>query len=141
MKLLLVEDDKDLSEFVKEGLAREGFRVDRAENGQQALDLSLEVNYDVVLLDLMMPGVDGYAVLKRLRARRFAGAILLVTCKGQERDKVEGLNNGADDYIVKPFLLTELIARIRAVMRRTTPSAPASAKSALLKVGEIEMDL
>jgi two-component system, OmpR family, copper resistance phosphate regulon response regulator CusR len=140
MKLLLVEDDRDLGAFVEEGLVREGFAVDRAQNGQQALDLASETPYDVILLDVMMPGPDGYVVLKKLRARGFRGAILLVTCKGQERDKLQGLNNGADDYVVKPFLLTEVIARVRAVLRRTTHSQT-SPQGTTLKVGDLQMDL
>ena len=140
MKLLLVEDDRDLSQFVEEGLSREGFAVDRAENGQQALDLAADVTYDVILLDVMMPGIDGYAVLKKLRAKGFRGAILLVTCKGQEQDKLHGLNNGADDYVVKPFLLTEVIARVRAVLRRTAHAQPAQ-QGSTLKVGDLSMDL
>src|SRR5262249_2350279 len=124
MRLLLVEDDKDLCEFVQEGLSREGFAVDVAPDGQEALDLAEERGYGVVVLDVMMPKMNGFVVLKSLRARGFRGAVLLATCKGQEKDKLEGLNNGADDYIVKPFLITEMVARIRAVLRRTAaPSA------------------
>ena len=119
MRLLLVEDDKDLSDFVREGMSREGFVVDVAADGEEGLIRSEEADYDVVLLDVMIPKQDGYSVLKSLRSRGYKGAILLVTCKGQERDKLHGLNNGADDYVVKPFLLTELIARVRAVFRRT----------------------
>jgi len=141
MKLLLVEDDKDLSEFVEEGMAREGFSVDLARNGQDAIDLSSRTFYEVILLDVMMPGLDGYSVLKRLRAKGHHGAILLVTCKGQERDKLEGLNSGADDYIVKPFLLTELVARVRAVLRRTAKSAPVESTGSALKAGDLHMDL
>jgi two-component system copper resistance phosphate regulon response regulator CusR len=142
MRLLLVEDDRGLSEFVEEGLAREGFSVDLAQNGDSALELAGETAYDVILLDVMMPGQDGYTVLKKLRAKGHQGAILLVTSKGQERDKLEGLNNGADDYLVKPFLLTELIARVRAVLRRTGKSGPtAPIQGSVLKVGDLQMDL
>lgn len=144
MRLLLVEDDRDLSEFVREGLVREGFVVDAARNGQEALDQALEQAYDVILLDVMMPEVDGLAVLKKLRLKGYRGAILLVTCKGQERDKLDGLNNGADDYIVKPFLLSELIARVRAVMRRMSTPAPKGAKPAMgsvLTVSGLQLDL
>lgn len=141
MKLLLVEDDKDLSEFVQEGMAREGFTVDLANNGQDALDRTTRKAYDVILLDIMMPGLDGYAVLKKLRGKGHQGAILLVTCKGQERDKLEGLNNGADDYIVKPFLLTELVARVKAVLRRTTKAIQNATGGSVFKAGDLSMDL
>src|SRR6187399_1789341 len=118
MRLLSVEDQNDLSEFLKEGLTRDGFVVDIASDGQMALYMAEEHSYDVILLDIMMPGIDGFSVLKRLRSSGFKGAILLVTCKGQEQDKLLGLNTGADDYIVKPVRLKELVARIRAVLRR-----------------------
>jgi DNA-binding response OmpR family regulator len=141
MRLLLVEDDKDLGEFAQEGLTREGFRVDMARNGREALDQVAENEYDVILLDVMMPEMDGVSALKKLRSQGHKGAILLVTCKGQERDKLEGLNNGADDYIVKPYLMTELVARIRAILRRVSrPESPKSAGSVLV-VGPLQLDL
>src|ERR1019366_1819792 len=106
VRLLLVEDDKDLSEFVREGLSREGFAVDVAVDGQEAIDLAAERGYDVIVLDVMMPKLTGFAVLKSLRLRGHRGAVIMATSKGHEKDKLEGLNNGADDYIVKPFLIT-----------------------------------
>jgi len=141
MRLLLVEDDKDLCEFVQEGLSREGFAVDIAGDGQEALDLTAERGYDVIILDVMMPKMNGFVVLKTLRARGHHGAVLLATCKGQEKDKLEGLNNGADDYIVKPFLLTELVARIRAVLRRTAAPASKTIHGSIIKANGLEMDL
>lgn len=141
MRLLLVEDDKDLSDFVREGMSREGFVVDSVSNGQKAILQLDEADYDVVLLDVMMPGMDGFAVLKTLKQKGFKGAVLLVTCKGQERDKLEGLNSGADDYIVKPFLLSELIARVRAVLRRTMGAGLLPAKGSELEVNDLHMDL
>ena len=141
MRLLLVEDDRDLSDFVREGMAREGFAVEVAGDGQEAIDRAAEGDYDVVVLDVMMPKLDGFTVLKTLRSRGYRGAILLATCKGQERDKLQGLNSGADDYIVKPFLLTELVARVRAVLRRTAGAGPQAAKGSMLKAGDLQMDL
>jgi len=141
MRLLLVEDNPDLSSFTQEGLSREGFSVDVAPDGQSALDQATEETYDVILLDVMMPHVDGFTVLKKLRAQGYRGAILLVTCKGQERDKLNGLNSGADDYIVKPFLMTELVARIRAVLRRTTTGNVKAGPATVLKAGELALDL
>lgn len=139
MKLLLVEDDKDLSEFAREGLVREGFAVDVARNGKEALERAGENAYEVILLDVMMPHVDGYTVLRKLRAQGNPSAILLVTCKGQERDKLQGLNSGADDYIVKPFLLSELVARIRAILRRT--AAQKGTQGSILRARDLHMDL
>lgn len=135
MRLLLADDDKDLSEFVREGLVREGFVVDAADNGTKALELALAHPYNVMLLDVMIPELDGLSVLKRLRQKGYRGAILLVTCKGQERDKLEGFNNGADDYVVKPFLLSELIARVRAAARRASPTGP------ILVAGGVSIDV
>src|SRR5260221_14661234 len=100
MRVLLVEDDKDLREFVSEGLVREGFAVNVAHNGREALEKARAGGYDVVLLDVMMPELDGYAVLRKLRALGDRAAVLMVTCRGQERDKLLGFQNGADDYIV-----------------------------------------
>ncbi len=141
MRLLVAEDDRDLSDFVREGLTRAGFLVEAAADGEKALLLAAATRYDVVLLDVMMPKRDGYSVLKTLRARGYKGAILMVTSKGNEKEKLQGLDNGADDYIVKPFILTELVARVRAVVRRTTGANPQPVKGAFLKAGDIEMDL
>ncbi len=141
MRVLLVEDDKDLSAFMQEGLVREGFTVELARNGKEAVVRADESQYDVILLDIMMPQMDGYAVLKTLRAKGNKAAVLVVTCKGQERDKLQGLNSGADDYIVKPFLLTELVARIRAVLRRTGSSLQKTSHGSLLKAGDIQLDV
>jgi two-component system, OmpR family, copper resistance phosphate regulon response regulator CusR len=141
MRLLLVEDEKDLREFAHEGLVREGFTVDVAKDGQEAIDLAMERPYDVVLLDVMMPRLDGFSALRTLRTRGFKGAILMTTSKGQERDKLSGFHGGADDYLVKPYLLTELVARIRAVVRRMTPSGGKMTQATLIKVGPLEMDV
>jgi DNA-binding response OmpR family regulator len=141
MRLLLVEDDKDLSDFAREGLAREGFAVDVAGDGQEAVDMAAERGYDVVILDVMMPKLTGFAVLKTLRARGYRGAVLMATSKGQEKDKLEGLNNGADDYIVKPYLITELVARVRAVLRRTAAPQAKVVQGSVLRAKDIVMDL
>jgi len=141
MRLLVVDDDKDLSEFVREGLTREGFAVDLVGDGQEAVDLVAERDFDVIVLDVMMPKIDGFSVLKTIRLRGYRGAVILATCKGQEKDKLEGLNSGADDYIVKPFLLTELVARIRAILRRTGGTGAKVIKGSVLKAGSLEMDL
>jgi len=141
MRLLSVEDQQDLGEFIKAGLTREGFVVDMVTDGMQALEKVEEVAYDIILLDVMMPGMNGISVLKQLRANGYKGGIILVTCKGQEDDKLVGLDTGADDYIVKPARLRELVSRIRAVLRRTMPSTPESGRSAVLKAGPLEMDL
>jgi DNA-binding response OmpR family regulator len=127
MKLLVVEDDDGIAEPMVEGLTREGFEVQRVANGADALAAPLP---DLVLLDLRLPDMDGYAVARELRARSRV-PIIMVTARGEEVDRVVGLELGADDYVVKPFGLRELVARINAVMRRMAerpePQAPSDA--------------
>jgi DNA-binding response OmpR family regulator len=127
MRLLVVEDDDGIAEPLVEGLTREGFEVQRVANGADALAAPLP---DLVLLDLRLPDMDGYAVARELRARSRV-PIIMVTARGEEVDRVVGLELGADDYVVKPFGLRELVARINAVMRRIAerpePPAPAAA--------------
>jgi DNA-binding response OmpR family regulator len=139
MRVLVVEDDKDLNTFIRTALKREGFAADPAGDGKEALALARETAYDVVLLDMMMPELDGLSVLKELRKKGDPAAILMVTSQSTERDKLAGLNGGADDYLVKPFLISELIARIRSVLRRRQPGT--SAASPLLSAGDVQMDL
>ena len=133
MKVLLVEDEDSIAEPLAEGLRREGFTVERAATGAEALAAGPA---DVVLLDLRLPDTDGYAVCRGLRERSDV-PIIMVTARGEEVDKVIGLELGADDYVVKPFGLRELIARIHAVTRRTQP-APAAGP---LHVGALEVDV
>ena len=133
MKVLLVEDEDSIAAPLSQGLRREGFEVERAATGAEALAAAPA---DVVLLDLRLPDTDGYAVCRALRERS-AVPIIMVTARGEEVDKVIGLELGADDYVVKPFGLRELIARIHAVTRRTQP-APAAGP---LRVGPLEVDL
>ena len=133
MKVLLVEDEDSIAEPLAEGLRREGFTVERAATGAEALAAGPA---DVVLLDLRLPDTDGYAVCRGLRERSDV-PIIMVTARGEEVDKVIGLELGADDYVVKPFGLRELIARIHAVTRRNQP-APAVGS---LHVGALEVDV
>jgi two-component system, OmpR family, response regulator RegX3 len=133
MRIVLVEDEDSIAEPLAEGLRREGFEVDRAATGRAALELAAA---DVVLLDLRLPDMDGLDVCRRLRERSDV-AIIVVTARGEEADRVVGLELGADDYVVKPFGLRELIARIRAVTRRT---AAREAHSEPLRVGELAVD-
>jgi two-component system response regulator RegX3 len=132
--VLVVEDEDAIAEPLAEGLRREGFSVTRVATGQEALDAPPP---DLVLLDLRLPDLDGYEVCRRLRARSNV-PIIVVTAKGEEVDRVVGLELGADDYVVKPFGLRELVARIRAVLRR---SAREPADVDELTVGELKLDL
>jgi two-component system, OmpR family, response regulator RegX3 len=133
VKVLLVEDEDAIAEPLAEGLRREGFVVERADTGRAALESG---GADLVLLDLGLPDVDGFSVCRELRARSDV-PIIMVTAKGEEVDRVVGLELGADDYIVKPFGFRELLARIRAVTRRTSERRPT--RSA--RVGPLELDV
>ncbi len=132
MKILLVEDEDSIAEPLTEGLRREGFEVERAATGAEALAAGVA---DCVLLDLRLPDTDGYAVCRSLRERSDV-PIIMVTAKGEEVDRVIGLELGADDYVVKPFGIRELVARIRAVTRRTARRPTAGP----LVVGPLEVD-
>jgi len=123
MRVLIVEDDDAIATPLAKGLEREGLAVDRVETGTDALDRSAAATFDVVLLDLGLPDRDGFDVCRELRARSDV-PIIVVTARSEEVDRVVGLELGADDYIVKPFGLRELVARIRAVVRRHTPAPP-----------------
>ena len=133
MQILIVEDDDAIAQPLAAGLEREGFDVTRVSNGEDALEAALP---DLVLLDLRLPGMDGTEVCRRLRARSDV-PIIVVTAKGEEVDRVVGLELGADDYIVKPFGFRELLARIRAVMRRARPGTD----RAQIHVGSLEIDV
>ncbi len=133
MRILVVEDEDSIAEPLVEGLRREGFEVDRAATGEQALAAPAA---DVVLLDLRLPDIDGYEVCRRLRAHSDV-PIIMVTARGEEVDRVVGLELGADDYVVKPFGLREVVARIRAVTRRVGGRSD----DARLHVGELEVDV
>lgn len=135
MKLLVVEDDDAIAGPLVTGLRREGFEVDRVATGPEALEAD---EPDLVLLDLRLPGLDGYAVAREMRARSRV-PIIMVTAKGEEVDRVIGLELGADDYIVKPFGMRELVARIHAVMRRTA-EMPEEEPDPVLVVGGLEVD-
>ena len=133
MKILLVEDEDAIAEPLTVGLRREGFTVERAATGAAALEADAA---DLVLLDLRLPDVDGFDVCRALRARSSV-PIIVVTARGEEADRVVGLELGADDYVVKPFGLRELIARIRAVTRRTNAR---SAEQPPMRIGALEVD-
>jgi two-component system, OmpR family, response regulator RegX3 len=133
VQILIVEDDDAIAKPLAAGLEREGFEVTRVSTGEDALEAAVP---DLVLLDLRLPGMDGTEVCRRLRARSDV-PIIVVTAKGEEVDRVVGLELGADDYIVKPFGFRELLARIRAVMRRARPGTG----RAQIHVGSLEIDV
>jgi DNA-binding response OmpR family regulator len=136
MRILLVEDARPLARSVAEGLSEEGFSVDVVHDGEEGLHLGLEIGYDAIVLDRMLPGLDGLAVLRRLRAEGVATPVLLLTALGEVRDRVDGLDGGADDYLVKPFAFDELLARLRALARRGRGRAANA-----LDLGRLRLDL
>ena len=118
MRILLVEDDKDIVRFIKKGLSENSFSVDVALNGDEGLSSALHKKYDLIILDIMLPKMDGREILGRTRAADIQTPVIFLTAKDSESDIVHGLNAGADDYLVKPFSFNELLARIRALLRR-----------------------
>ncbi|MFZ2664272.1 MAG: response regulator transcription factor [Patescibacteria group bacterium] len=124
MRILVIEDDKKISNALREGLEFEGFAVDIAETGTDGYDLSSTTDYDLIILDLMLPGMDGMEICKRLREDGKHTLILMLTARSEIEDKIAGLNTGADDYLAKPFSFEELLARIRSLLRRSTSFTP-----------------
>lgn len=122
MRILVVEDEHRIANSIKKGLEQEKYAVDVAYSGTDGFDLASTEDYDLILLDLLLPGMDGITMCKALRAKQIHSPILMLTAKGQIREKVEGLDSGADDYMTKPFSFEELLARIRALIRRPKKS-------------------
>lgn len=118
MRILVVEDEHRIANSIKKGLTQEHYAVDLAFTGNEGFDLAVSEDYDLIILDLMLPGFDGITICNKLRKENIHVPILILTAKGQIIDKVEGLNSGADDYLTKPFSFEELLARIRALIRR-----------------------
>jgi DNA-binding response OmpR family regulator len=126
MKILLVEDDRDIVRFVKRGLLENSYSVDVAFDGETGLRSALQQHYDLIVLDIMLPKLDGREVLRRMKGMEIEAPVIFLTAKDSESDIVQGLNIGADDYVVKPFSFNELLARIRAVLRRGKIVHPSS---------------
>ena len=137
MKMLLIEDDADSGAYIKQGLEEEGHVVDLAANGRDGLFLAAGESYDVMIVDRMLPGLDGLSVVKTIRIAGVKTPVLFLTTMSGVGDRVEGLEAGGDDYLVKPFAFSELLARVNALARRP----PISHVETLLKVADLEMDL
>ena len=140
MRLLLVEDDAKLVRALARGLGREGYHVDVARDGHEALEQAGAGEYEVIVLDVMLPGPDGFAVCERLRLRGDATPVLMLTARTDVRDRIRGLNGGADDYLVKPFDFGELVARLRALTRRSPAAPETEPVGQVLSVGDLEID-
>ncbi len=135
MRILIVEDEHRISAALKKGLEQESYAVDVAYDGNVGLDLAMGETYDLIILDRLLPGMDGIEICKLLREKNNHTPILLLTAKGQTEDKVEGLDAGADDYLVKPFAFEELLARIRALQRR-----PRESTGQVLELEDLSLD-
>lgn len=136
MKILVVEDEKKVGAFIKKGLEEDSYSVELAHDGDKGEELAVAQNFDLIILDILMPKKDGLTLLKELRAKQISTPVLMITAKGSVDDKVKGLDSGADDYLVKPFAIAELLARVRSLLRR----GPAE-KSTSLVVGDLALDL
>jgi DNA-binding response OmpR family regulator len=134
MRILIVEDQPNVAAYVKRALAEQGYAVDVARSGREALDWAAVVEFDLIVLDIMLPEIDGMTVCRRLRNQGHQAAILMLTARDTVDDRVNGLDAGADDYLVKPFELKELLARLRALARRRT------AKTATLQIANLSLD-
>lgn len=137
MRILVVEDDDKIASFVVNGLKQSGFAVDRAKDGEEALDFGLSISYDAAVLDLMLPRLDGLAVLRQLRQKKVSLPVLILSARAGVDDRVLGLQSGGDDYLTKPFAFSELLARVQALIRRATHSAEPSH----LSVADLKIDL
>jgi two-component system, OmpR family, copper resistance phosphate regulon response regulator CusR len=140
MRVLVVEDEAKLADYLHKGLSESGYVVDVARNGIDGRNLATHGEYDIVLLDIMLPGVDGFGVLEAMRKRSARTPVLMLTARDKVEDRVRGLQEGADDYLVKPFAFSELLARVAALLRRGQVSAAAS-NSTVLTLADLEIDL
>ena len=137
MRMLVIDDDARARLFIADGLRQQGHTVDEAEDGETGLDMGLAVQYDAVIVDRMMPGLSGVEVVRALREAEIATPVLMLTALGSVEDRVEGLNAGADDYLVKPFAFSELSARLQALLRRP----PLAVKTTVYRVADLEVDV
>lgn len=137
MKILIVEDELKTGQYLRQGLTEAGFVVDLARDGTDGLHLALHGEYDLVILDVMLPGLDGWQVLQTLRLRGLYMPVLFLTARDQVEDRVKGLELGADDYLVKPFSFAELLARVRTILRRGRSGSEVTT----LQVADLELDL
>jgi two-component system OmpR family response regulator len=139
VRILVIEDDRDVASFIRKGLAEAGCNVDHADNGKDGLFLATTESYDVLIVDRMLPGLDGLTLIRTLRASENATPVLILSALGEVDDRVKGLKAGGDDYLVKPFAFSELHARVEALARRAKPGVDAPATT--LRVADLELDL
>lgn len=136
MKILVIEDENKTAKFLKKGLGEAGFVVDVAEDGAEGLNLALELDFDLIVLDLMLPALDGWQVLSRLREKNRRALVLVLTARDAVHERVRGFDLGTDDYMVKPFAFSELLARIRSLLKRAAPRPQET-----LRMADLEIDI
>ena len=137
MRLLLIEDDVKIASFIIKGLKAEGFAVDHASDGENGLHLALTEPYDLAIIDIMLPQMDGFAIIAALRREKIHLPVIILSARGATEDKVKGLQLGSDDYLTKPFAFSELVARLNALIRRSTGTA----EPTVLKAADLKIDL
>ena len=137
MRILVVEDDKKIGSFVTRGLKEAGFVVDRAEDGESGLDLALAAAYDAIIMDLMLPRLDGLSIVEELRRQKIHSPVIILSAKRSVDDRIKGLQHGGDDYLIKPFSFAELLARVHALIRRASHET----EPIRLVQGELSLDL
>jgi len=136
MRILLVEDEPGIAQFISQGLTEAGHVLDMAKTGKEGKNYALSVDYDVIILDIMLPEIDGFKILEEIRSQQIPTPVLLLTARDRVEDRVKGLDLGADDYLVKPFAFSELLARLRALQRRATVKI-----DTVLQVWDLTMDV
>jgi len=141
MRILLIEDDRDVTRFVSKGLKENLFVVERASDGEEGFELISQGSYDLVILDILLPRMDGWEVLRKVREKGIETPVIILTAKDSKPDVVKGLNLGADDYLIKPFSFSELLARIRAILRRGKIQRPTELKIANLVLNQISREV
>ena len=137
MKILLVEDDDRIASFVLKGLKQAGYSINRAADGEEGLHFALDEDYDLAIVDIMMPKLDGLSLVARLRQKKIKTPVIVLSAKNSVDDKVKGLQAGGDDYLVKPFAFSELLARVQAIIRRTSHHAETNS----LEIADLKLDL
>ena len=137
MRILVVEDDKKIASFISRGMEEAGFVVDHAEDGEDALHLALSESYDAAIMDVMLPKLDGLSIIERMRQRKILTPVIVLSAKRSVDDRVRGLQTGGDDYLIKPFSFSELLARVRALIRRANHET----EPTRLLSGELSLDL
>ena len=137
MRVLLIEDDQKIASFIIKGMKSAGFAVDHATDGQTGYDMAVSEPYDAAIIDVMLPGTDGLTIVENLRREKRDIPVIILSARGSIEDRVRGLRSGSDDYLTKPFAFSELLARVQALIRRTTGAS----EPTRLKVGELTMDL